>query len=151
ASACLQACRGMQRPYHAVALDVSGYDKNAPCRSFVLPLLPRRAATVGSRAHRKWRGAAPFRGRCLLVRQDAGPASDDDPALDGRGRIERLQGCVTMSIGEPTRVSGVAPDSEPMGGPHVASDMPASRPKVLLSSGSCRWPAIASALGQHDE
>jgi hypothetical protein len=29
----------------------------------VLPLPPRRAAVAGSRAYRKWRGAAPLRGR----------------------------------------------------------------------------------------
>jgi hypothetical protein len=29
----------------------------------VLPLSPRRAAVAGSRAYRKWRGAAPLRGR----------------------------------------------------------------------------------------
>ena len=29
----------------------------------VLPLPPRRAAVVGTQAYRKWRGAAPLRGR----------------------------------------------------------------------------------------
>ena len=56
----IEACSNQ---YHAVALDISGYGKNAPLSFIVLPLPPRRAAVAGSRAYRKWRGAAPLRGR----------------------------------------------------------------------------------------
>ena len=66
----------------------------------VLPLRRRRAAVAGSRAYRKWRGAARFADGDLLVRQDAGRTSDDDSALDGRGRlIERLQRRVELGEG----------------------------------------------------
>ena len=75
------------------ALHSSGYGKNAALSFIVLPLPPRRAAVAGSRTYRKWRGAARLRADGdLLVRQDAGRAGDDDPALDGGdGLIERLQ------------------------------------------------------------
>src|SRR5262249_1641922 len=38
-------------------------DRLAAMSFIVLPLPPRRAAVAGSRACRKWRGAAPLRGR----------------------------------------------------------------------------------------
>jgi hypothetical protein len=38
-------------------------DRLAAMSFIVLPLPPRRAAVAGSRAYRKWRAAAPLRGR----------------------------------------------------------------------------------------
>src|SRR5262249_13240433 len=59
--------RGGSRAHLIIAHDVtnSGSDRAqlATMSFIVLPLPPRRAAVAGSRAYRKWRGAAPLRGR----------------------------------------------------------------------------------------
>src|SRR5215471_4072363 len=59
--------RGGNRAHLIIAHDVtnSGSDRAqlANMSFIVLPLPPLRAAVAGSRAYRKWRGAAPLRGR----------------------------------------------------------------------------------------
>jgi len=54
---------GLRLPGMDFLLAGRGIDRLAAMSFIVLPLPPRRAAVAGSRAYRKWRGAAPLRGR----------------------------------------------------------------------------------------
>jgi hypothetical protein len=60
---CSQAYRGVQQPISRSCARHLRLRQQCALSFIVFPLPPRRAAVAGSRAYRKWRGAAPLRGR----------------------------------------------------------------------------------------